>query len=89
MYGGKRPGAGRKKGVQNKVNAALRQKVKAEGTLPLEFLLSIMRDPKNPTELRMEAAVKAAPFVHPRLQAIEHKAPQGDEIPHSINVVFV
>ncbi|MDA1029761.1 MAG: hypothetical protein O3B41_12015 [Bacteroidetes bacterium] len=89
MYGGKRPGAGRKKGVQNKVNAALRQKVMADGILPLEFILSIMRDSKNPDEMRLEAAVKAAPFCHPRLQAIEHSGPEGDGIPQSIRVEFV
>ena len=89
MYGGKRPGAGRKKGVQNKVNAALREKVMADGIPPLEFLLSIMRDPNRPTEMRMEAAVKAAPFCHARLQAIQHSRPEGGGIPHSIQIEFV
>lgn len=34
---------------------------------PLEFLLGIMADPREPTALRLEAAIAAAPYQHPRL----------------------
>lgn len=43
--GGKRPGAGRKAGVQNKVNKDLRERILASGKSPLEFLVDLMREP--------------------------------------------
>ena len=89
MHGGKRKGSGRKRGVQNRVNAALREKIMANGILPLEFLLSIMRDSKNPDQMRLEAAVKAAPFCHPKLQAIQHTGQGSDPILQTIQVEFV
>jgi hypothetical protein len=44
--------------------------VAAGGLSPLEFLLGVMRDPQAAPELRLEAAKSAAPFVHPRLAAV-------------------
>lgn len=35
--------------------------------LPLEYMLSVMRDVTKPEELRLLAAVKAAPYMHARL----------------------
>ncbi len=35
--------------------------------MPLEFMLQVMRDKTKPEELRLLAAVKAAPFCHARL----------------------
>jgi hypothetical protein len=64
---------GRQKGTPNKTNR-LREvwKLKAEGKVtPLEFLLEIMHDETLPRRERAEAARSAAPFVHPRLQAVE------------------
>ena len=59
---------------------ATRHKVRSRtdtGT-PLAFLLSVMRDPKQPDDVRLQAAIAAAPYVHPRLVQIEHigHAPQ-------------
>lgn len=34
---------------------------------PLEYLLTVMRDPREPAVLRLEAAIAAAPYRHPRL----------------------
>lgn len=69
--GGARPGAGRKKGVQNKVNAEARAKAVAGGVLPLEYMLKVMRDPKAQPGRRDEMARAAAPYVHPRLQVTQ------------------
>jgi hypothetical protein len=46
---------------------------------PLEFLLGVMRNPRVPLGLRIDAAAKAAPFVHPRLQATQIVGPVSDE----------
>lgn len=83
IKGGKRVGAGRKKGVPNKRTAELQAQVEAEGITPLEFMLNIMRtepgdeieDPRVLTDMlamRFEAAKAAAPYVHAKLAAIEH-----------------
>lgn len=89
MHGGKRTGAGRKKGAQNKVNAALREKLNTGGIAPLEFMLQVMRDKHQNLAVRLEMAKAAAPYLHPRLQAIEHLGKDEETIPRSIRVVFV
>lgn len=75
--GGKRPGAGRKKGVPNKRTAETQAKVEASGLTPLEYMLSVMRDEANEPRDRMVAAAAAAPYVHARLAAIEHTGKGG------------
>jgi hypothetical protein len=46
-------------------------------TTPLDYLLSLMRDVEAPVEQRLEAAKAAAPYVHPRLSAIDHSGRLG------------
>ena len=99
IKGGKRPGAGRKKGVPNKRTAALQASVEAAGITPLDYMLGIMRnepsellDPSDrlkATMMRFEAAKAAAPYIHPRLAAIEHTGKDGGPIDHSLEVAFV
>lgn len=69
--GGKRPGAGRKRGSQNKLTAAIRAKIEASGEVPLDHMLAVMRDESEPTERRDRMAIAAAPFCHPKLQAVQ------------------
>lgn len=54
---------------------------------PLEFLLSVMRNPANATEDRIDAAKAAAPYVHAKLATIEHTGPEGGPIAHTIEAV--
>lgn len=73
----------------------------AEGITPLEFMLRVMREEpafglmENPQayqracEMRFEAAKAAAPYIHPRLAAIEHTGRDGGDIEHSLTVTFV
>ena len=66
---------GRPKGVKNKRTIAREQDLAntiAGGLTPLQFMLKQMRDEENPMGLRMEAAKNAAPYVHPKLAAIDH-----------------
>jgi hypothetical protein len=84
IKGGKRPGAGRKKGVPNKRTAELQAQVEESGETPLAFMLRIMRtEPgeiedervmQSILEMRFEAAKAAAPYVHARLSSIDLKA---------------
>jgi hypothetical protein len=71
-YGGARPGAGRPKGVPNRATAKREAEIAASGLTPLDYMLSLLRDETLDTETRFEAAKGAAPFVHPRLAAVEH-----------------
>ena len=76
MPRGSRPGerrGGRKRGTPNKKtvlkNALFCAAAVGPITSPLDFMLGLMRDPKVPTDLRLDMAVAAAPFVHSKPQA--------------------
>lgn len=69
--GGKRPGAGRKPGVPNRATAEKRAEIEASGLTPLDYMLKLLRDEEMPRDVRLDAAKSAAPYVHPRLSAIE------------------
>lgn len=70
-HGGARSGAGRKPGAINKATAKARAKAEAEGVLPLDFMLSRMRDEQAPIADRMDMAKAAAPYIHAKLSSIE------------------
>ena len=69
--GGARPGAGRKRGSPNKATQARQAAVAASGLTPLDYMLKVMRDPKADTARRDSMATASAPYVHPRLQAVQ------------------
>ncbi len=69
--GGSRPNAGSPKGAPNKRTAELQRQIEASGDTPLDFLLNVMRNPEADFEARFEAAKAAAPYVHPKLSAID------------------
>lgn len=71
MRGGKRPGAGRKPGVPNRATQARQEEIAASGLTPLEYLIGVLRDDGVPTDVRLEAAKAAAPYVHPRLASVD------------------
>ena len=69
------------------------------GITPLEYMLQVMRtEPREDMEpreymatfmLRFEAAKAAAPYIHPRLAAIEHTGKDGEALsPPILNVVI-
>ena len=72
MAGGKRPGAGRKKGSRNKASVARESAIVASGLTPLDYMLAIMRDVTADRALRCDMAKAASPYCHPRLAAVEH-----------------
>lgn len=90
--GGKRPGAGRKAGSATRKTREIAERAMADGITPLEFMLNIMRTELPEVEdervlldamaMRFEAAKAAAPYIHPRLAAIEHSG--GLEVELSI-----
>ena len=71
-HGGARKGAGRKPGTPNtRETARIIKDLVERGEAPLQYFLSIMKDQNERTERRDWAAAQAAPYVHPRLQAID------------------
>lgn len=61
---------GRPKGSVNKrTQAFLRNN---GGDLPLDYMLRVMRDPEQPAARRDDMAKAAAPFLHAKLQTIQH-----------------
>ena len=73
--GGKRTGAGRPKGAVNKATAEARAAVEESGQTPLQYMVSVMRDPKADARRRDAMAAAAAPYVHHRLSSTEYSGP--------------
>ncbi len=81
-HGGKREGAARKPEVPDIKTQERVQEIETSGLVPLDYMLAMLRDETQPAERRMWAAGKAAPFVHPKLAAIQHTGPGGGPIEH-------
>lgn len=81
---------GRKKGSRNKATAGKEAAIAKSGLTPLEFMLNLMRMEVDEdadiqqriavNAMRFEAAKAAAPYVHPRLNAVEHTGKDGGPI---------
>ena len=71
---------GRQKGTPNKKTQAVVAAIESSGLTPLEYMLQAMRDETNPVSVRLDAARNAAPYVHPRLTAIEVSGPNNGPI---------
>jgi hypothetical protein len=80
MRGGKREGSGRKPGSVARIDAEARQRALAGGMMPLDYLLSIMRDETEDKRERLDAAKAAAPYCHARLTSTELSGPNGGTI---------
>lgn len=65
--GGKREGAGRKKGAVNKKTKEVQEKAKEYGITPLEFMLQTLNNSSHPHDVRAAAARDAAPYVHSKM----------------------
>lgn len=78
--GGSRPGAGRKAGSPNKATQERQAEVAASGTTPLDYMLQVMRDETAEANRRDDMAKAAAPYVHPKLAAVEHTGKDGGDI---------
>lgn len=92
--GGARPGAGRKPKVKppplvndqgQKTEAAppgwpfgTEAPPIAKIQTPLEYLLEVMNDPAASPSQRLQAAVQAAPYVHPKAEAKGKKGESAD-----------
>lgn len=89
--GGARKGAGRKAGSATRRTREIADKSASEGITPLEYMLEVMRRPSDHDDervmmareaMRFEAAKAAAPYIHPRLAAIEHSGDPDQPVEH-------
>ena len=62
---------GRQKGARNRATEEARAAAAATGTLPLHYMLSVMRDPAADNKRRDAMAMAAAPYLHSRLSPTE------------------
>ena len=86
--GGKRPGAGRPRGAISKSTRAILEATAAGGEMPIEYMLRIMRDPREPAARRDEMAKAAAPFLHPRMQPTAPSTDDGLPVRPVINLTI-
>jgi hypothetical protein len=77
---------GSKKRGPNKLSYA--GEVAASDLLPLDHMLSVMRDPNASTKLRMAMAAKALPYCHPRLKSVEPPRP-APNVPTEVKIQVV
>jgi hypothetical protein len=86
MRGGKRQGAGRKKGATAVKTREIADRAMAEGITPLEVMLGAMRCAweNGDKEKAASHAKDAAPYMHPRLAAIEHSGDADNPVAHAI-----
>src|SRR5688572_9478176 len=80
--GGARPGAGRPKGAVSVKSQELTARIIESGITPLEYMLDRMRDTSADYSERNDMAKAAAPYVHPKLAAVEHSGPGGGPMQH-------
>lgn len=59
--------AGKPKGAKNKITVEIIRALTASGLTPVEFMTAVYRDDSQPMELRLEAASRVAPYVHPKI----------------------
>ena len=72
MARGRKTG-GRQKGARNRATEEARAAAAATGVLPLDYMLRVMRDTAADSKRRDAMAMAAAPYLHPRLTAIDAK----------------
>jgi hypothetical protein len=93
MARGRKTG-GRLKGTCNRATEEARIAAAATGMLPLDYMLAVMRDPGADHKRRDAMAMAAAPYLHPRLTAIDAKlspdaAMASPQRPRAMTIEFV
>jgi hypothetical protein len=72
--GGAQPGpVAKEKKKRREADKKARENAEKDTTMPLDYMLRRMRNPDLLEHERFAAAWRAAPYVHPQLQAIAHQ----------------
>ena len=72
MARGRKTG-GRQKGTRNRATEEARAAAEATGILPLDYMLTVMRDASADQKRRDAMAMAAAPYLHPKLSSVDAK----------------
>jgi hypothetical protein len=72
-----------------KIDKDVEKQIVADKTMPLDYMLRRMRDPRMNESERFIAAKAAAPYVHPQLQAVAHQHLGADGKPIAPMVTVV
>jgi hypothetical protein len=72
-HGGKRPNAGRKPSALTVKTREEAEKAIENGVTPLAYFLRVLEGTETLDPAKFEAAKAAAPYIHPRLAAVENK----------------
>jgi len=82
---------GRQKGARNRATTEARAAAEATGILPLDYMLSVMRDASADAKRRDAMAMAAAPYLHPKVSPVE--AAKTEQLSpaekHGIRITFV
>jgi hypothetical protein len=70
------------KGTRNRATEEARVAAQATGILPLDYMLDVMRDVAADQKRRDAMAMAAAPYLHPKLNAIDAKP---EPVPERLN----
>jgi|SRR4029077_9749572 hypothetical protein len=88
MARGRKTG-GRQKGARNRATAEARAAAEATGILPLDYMLSVMRNRAVDHRRRDAMAMAAAPYLHPKLSAVDAKLSNASEKPGDVDRIEV
>ena len=75
---------GRQKGGKNKTTRIRYAAIADSGLLPLDYMLSVMRSEAATQAERMDAAYKAAPYIHSRKASAEPATDDESATPVSV-----
>lgn len=80
--GGKRSGAGRPRGSATQRTREIADEAAENGITPLEVMLEAMRSFHGGGDMEKAASIAkdAAPYMHPRLAAVEHTGKGGGPV---------
>ena len=88
MARGRKTG-GRQKGARNRATEEARAAAIATGILPLDYMLSVMRDPVVDYKRRDAMAMAAAPYLHPKLSSVDARLSSASEKPGDVDRIQV
>lgn len=85
MARGRKTGGGSRKGKPNKRTAERVAAAEASGLMPVDYLLSVMRDPEVDRAVRVSVALEVAPYLHAKLAPV---GKDGNTAGATIQVIF-
>jgi len=88
MARGRKTG-GRRKGSRNRATEEARAAAKSTGVLPLDYMLTVMRDASADVKRRDAMATAAAPYLHSKLCPAEPKPYADPDKPEDVTRITV